>query len=408
MNPAIYLQYTKIVTTALSNAKLKINQSRRKFMLYIFLLYLSIPTRINFLQLERFSSYGEQRFRRQFEKPFDFFGFNASLAKPYMGSRLAVAFDPSFIPKSGKHTPGLGYFWSGCASKSLKGLEILGISLVDADTRMSFHLEAVQTPPINTLQDNELTLLDWYAAVLAKQIQNITAITQYMVADAFFSKKAFVDKVLGMGLHLVSRLRDDADLRYLACNPKTGKKGRPRMFGDKIDINNLAPEHFKVLNNNRNIKAWTAVVYSKSLQRNILVIIEEFTVRNKTTRRILFSTDTLQAPIDVQDIYHTRFQMEFGFRDAKQFTGLENSQARSTNKLYFHFNTALSAVNIAKVMQLKDEKRRELPFSMADCKIMFYNALLLSRFFDKFGISPNKHKNQRLFNELLIWGARAA
>ena len=54
------------------------------------------------------------------------------------------------------------------------------------------------------------------------------------------------------------------------------------------------------------------------------------------------------------DIYHTRFQIEFGFRDIKQFTGLENSQGRSGNKLNFHFNTALTTVNIAKIMQLKN------------------------------------------------------
>jgi hypothetical protein len=69
--------------------------------------------------------------------------------------------------------------------------------------------------------------------------------------------------------------------------------------------------------------------------------------------------------------------MEFGFRDAKQFTGLENTQARSTNKLDFHFNTALTTVNIAKVIQLKDEVKRGFPFSMRDYKILFHNELLL-------------------------------
>ena len=32
---------------------------------------------------------------------------------PWIGSRTAIAFDPSFIPKSGKQTHGIGYFWSG-------------------------------------------------------------------------------------------------------------------------------------------------------------------------------------------------------------------------------------------------------------------------------------------------------
>jgi len=68
----------------------------------------------------------------------------------------AVAFDPSFIHNSGKHTPGIGYFWSGCAGRALLGIEILGLSVIDADTKLSFHLEAVQTPSPNCFQDNEL------------------------------------------------------------------------------------------------------------------------------------------------------------------------------------------------------------------------------------------------------------
>ena len=77
-------------------------------------------------------------------------------------------------------------------------------------------------------------------------------------------------------------------------------------------------------------------------------------MKGKTIYRLLFSTDTTQAPKDVIDIYHTRLQIGFGLRDAKQFTGLENSQARSGNKLNFYFNSALSAVNIAKVTQLNN------------------------------------------------------
>ena len=29
-----------------------------------------------------------------------------------------VAFDPSYIKKSGKHTFGLGIYWSGCANRA--------------------------------------------------------------------------------------------------------------------------------------------------------------------------------------------------------------------------------------------------------------------------------------------------
>jgi Transposase DDE domain. len=408
MTPAIYDQYAKIVLDALSTAKLKLNKCRRNFMLEIFMLYLSIPTRINFLQLGRYSRFGEQRFRRQFEKGFDFFSFNKAMTEPYIGKRSAVAFDASFIHKSGKHTPCLGYFWSGCAGKTLKGLEVLSLSIVDADSRLSFHLQATQTPAPQCLSDNNLSLPDWYAAVIRKDLHQISSLTSYVVADAYFSKKGFVNQILDMDLHLVCKLRDDADLLYPASKASTGKRGRPSKYAGKVDPRAPDGAHFQEVENDQGIKAKAGIVYSKSLQRDILVIVEEFIIKGKTTYRLLFSTDTGQAPIDVIDIYHTRFQMEFGFRDAKQFAGLENSQARSTNKLDFHFNTALTTVNIAKVMQLKDKIKRELPFSMKDYKTLFHNALLLQLFFSKFGKPPNSPKNQAYFKELLFFGTLAA
>ncbi len=405
---AIYLLYSKIVLDALSVSKIKLNKCRRDFMIEIFMLYLSIPSRINFLQLGRYSLFSEQRFRRQFEQQFDFFGFNKALSMPWIGSRTAVAFDPSFIHKSGRQTPGIGYFWSGCAGRALRGIEILGLSVIDADTRLNFHLEAVQTPSPNCLQDNGLSLTDWYAGVICKYIKQILSITRYVVADAYFSKKNFVSKILGCSLHLVSKLRDDADLSYRSTQPKTGKRGRPAKYGGKVDVANLNPEHFSLVKNNNGIRAYSGVVYSKSLERNILLAVEQFQLKEKTIFRLLFSTDTGQAPIDVIDIYHTRFQIEFGFRDAKQFAGLENSQARSGNKLNFHFNAALTTVNVAKVIQLCNPQTRENSFSMTNYKVLFHNALMLSRFFRLFAINPNSIKNRQHVNELLHFGYMAA
>jgi hypothetical protein len=90
------------------------NQWRKDFLVETFILFLSIRGRINFLQLERYGLHKEQRYRQQFEKPFDFLAFNKELTLSTRGSRYAIAFDPSYISKSGKKTPGVGWYWSGC------------------------------------------------------------------------------------------------------------------------------------------------------------------------------------------------------------------------------------------------------------------------------------------------------
>ena len=61
----------------------------------------------------------------------------------------------------------------------------------------------------------------------------------------------------------------------LSKKPKTGKKGRPQKYGEKVDVKNLNLEHFKQVENNQGIKASSGIVYSRSLRMNILLVVEE-------------------------------------------------------------------------------------------------------------------------------------
>ncbi|MGL5937955.1 MAG: transposase, partial [Phocaeicola sp.] len=151
-------------------------------------MFLLIPGRINFLQLDRYSSYGEQRFRQQFTKGFDFMTFNSALIKDTFSGPPAIAIDPSYISKAGKKTPYMGSFWSGCAQSIKRGVEIMGIAAIDIQTHQSLHLEAVQTPPVATLKIVLKSLLDWYSYVIEKRKDALLEISNIIVADAYFAK----------------------------------------------------------------------------------------------------------------------------------------------------------------------------------------------------------------------------
>ncbi|WP_455625790.1 hypothetical protein [Parabacteroides sp.] len=70
------------------------------------------------------------------------------------GTRKAIAIDASYISKSGKKTPYIGKFWSGCASQMKRGLEILGIGIVDVDQHECMMLRAEQTPDKTYLEEH--------------------------------------------------------------------------------------------------------------------------------------------------------------------------------------------------------------------------------------------------------------
>lgn len=379
----------------------KLNKRRKDFLYETIILFLSIKGRIYFLQLSRFGTHCEQRFRMQFEKPFDFIGFNKELVQSHGSGHYVIAFDPSYIDKSGKKIPGVGWFWSGCANQAKWGLEIGGIAAIDIDNHTAFHLESVQTLADDAGVDD---LSTWYADVLESRKDTLLSISKYLVADAWFSRKPFTDRILLMGMLLISRLRDDADLRYLCQDAPSRKRGRPRKYTGKINVKSIDREYFNLIADNQEQTVHSAVAYSKALKRNILLVHVLYkTARGKQSVKLYVSTDLELLPLNVLYYYQSRFQIEFLYRDSKQYTGLCDCQSRSENKLNFHFNMTLTSLNIAKVedwLSIPKEDRKQ--FSMADIKTMNHNRLLLDRFIDMFGINPNLIKNQNAFKELNI------
>ena len=398
--------YNKLVINMLNKLP-NINKRRKDFLLEVFVLMLSIKGRINFLQLSRYGNFKEQRYRQQFEKQFDFLEFNKQLVLSAGGGKYAIAFDPSYINKSGKSTPGVGYFWSGVAGHAKWGLEIAGLAAIDIENHTAHHLEAVQT---FTNNNTESTLTDWYADIITTRKDQLNQISNIIVADAWFSKRKFTDEIISAKMNLISRFRDDADLLYLFHGQQSEGRGRPKKYDGKIIHNNINKDYFNFVEKNEKAEIYCAEVYSKALKRTIkLVHVIYKNKKGKETPKLYFSTDLSLEALDILDYYTCRFQIEFLYRDAKQHTGLNDCQARSENKLHFHFNSALTGINIAKVEHwLSLPKSERGAFSMNDIKTINNNMLQLQRFFDKFGINPYSTKNQLKAKELIYYGTIAA
>lgn len=115
-----------------------------------------------------------------------------------------------------------------------------------------------------------------------------------------------------------------------------------------------------------------------------------------------FSTDESMSGRDVMEYYCTRFQIEFCFRDAKQFVGLTDSQARDTRKLDFAFNSSFTAVNVAKIMC------SEYNLSIGRLKALIINAYYAQRIIDVFENNPNTQLNHEIVNEIFGFAADAA
>lgn len=123
------------------------------------------------------------------------------------------------------------------------------------------------------------------------------------------------------------------------------------------------------------ITIYSAIVYSKALKRKIkLVHALYFNEKGKRTYKLYFSTDVYLDASDVLKFYKSRFQIEFVYRDGKQHTGLNDCQARSRNKLDFHFNASLAAISHAQITHwLSMPKEQGKTFSMTGVKTINHN-----------------------------------
>ena len=403
---------SKTLIDKLLNKLEGINKPRRYFMIHILHLYLSMRGRYTFEGLSRYGSKNEKSYRLQFEKPFDYLEFNIALSQAHLSGNLILAFDPCYVPKSGKHTPNSGHFWSGCLGRAARGLEAGGLAAIDLDYHTAFHLEAVMTPDKQTLEAKGQTLVDHYAEVIVERAQSISRLSAYLVVDGYFAKQKFVDPVESKTqLHIVSKLRKDANLKYLYKGPKREGKGRPKKFDGKVNTKQIDKSKFECLHQDEQIRVYQATLWSVSLKRNIRVAYVEFiTDKPQQNNRyaLFFSTDLSLDALSIFKYYKARFQIEFLFRDAKQHTGLNHSQARSKNKIHFHVNASLTAVSVAKAAHYLNDKRKTKPYSMADIKTAYLNERMLNLFFTSFDIDPHLTKNKHAIDSILSYGSMAA
>jgi len=162
------------------------------------------------------------------------------------------------------------------------------------------------------------------------------------------------------GKHLITKLRSDANLKYLNDKPRIkGQRGASRKYDGKVDFkkNGISDLSKWILvgadEKYPHLTIYTQQLYAVNFDRILKVVLLLNTKTNKYV--LLASTDMEIYARLITKYYQLRFQIEFIFRDAKQFMGLNDCQARDENKLDYHFNASLTAVNIARKAIQQDE-----------------------------------------------------
>jgi hypothetical protein len=394
-----------------------VGQPQRKFLAMMFVTILALRGRVTGRNLSRYCDYSERTIARQFRASFDWPEFPQQVLTTALDPQgeLISAQDASFIPKSGKQTFGLGHFFNGCANRTERGLEISTLAVVDVTRRCAFTLAVAQTPSSKAEtrrpQPAEETRMDFYKQQLHDQRHRLPAGIRDHCVDGYFAKKKYVDEVVALTLHPITKLRHDANCLFLYTGPHPQRRGPRRKYDGKVHFQDL--HRFTALGpleDRDHIHLSTALVWHVSLKRQLRVVV---LVNRKDPHKpryiVLASTDLTLDGRKLVEFYVARFQIEFLFRDSKQFTGLADCQSRAEAVLDFHFNAALATLTLARAEDLRTRTdQRPSVFSMASWKQRYFNARLLEVFIANLALDPTWVKNHPGYDEIRTYGAIAA
>jgi hypothetical protein len=378
---------------------------------------LAVRGRVNYRNLARYGGHSERTYARHFAQRFPWLEYHAQVIQCSVPAshRRILAQDASFIPKSGKQTSGLDWFYNGCAGRAERGLEIHACAVVDLTQKGAYVAAVAQTPATPELkkEDAAKTRLDFALQQVQTVRPHLAADIQYLAADGAFANKKYADGVVAAGLHLVTKLRQDANMRFRYSGPRTGKQGRPKVYDGKVDWQDLSrfeKVNLTSFNFDADVEGYTAELYHCSLKRWLRVIVLVWcTADGKRHHAIFATTDVKCTAVAALEMYQSRFQIEFLFRDGKQFAGLTECQARNAAALDFHFNASLATVSAARAAMVKEQGNEEaFVFSLATQKQVTFNELFLAEISTRLGYDLNCWKIHPVYEELRTYGALAA
>lgn len=319
-----------------------------------------------------------------------------------------LAGDEVVVTKAGKATHGLDRFFASLYGKPVPGLAFFALSLVSIESRHAFPMAVEQVirseaekaaskakavakrtktvgekqppgRPKGSKNKNkaevqltpELLRIQGLVNGLLQRSAGWLSLT-YLLLDGHFGNRSTLHMAQQTGLHLISKLRSDAALYFAYAGPYSGH-GPQRKYGDKVDYRCLPAACLKETQLDDRIQTcfYQATLWHKEFHQalNVVIVVKTNLDTLATAHVVLFSSDLTLAYDKLFAYYCLRFQIEFNFRDAKQFWGLEDFMNISSTAVTNAANLSLFMVNLSYRLLL-DFRPTQPAFSILDLKAL--------------------------------------
>jgi putative transposase len=354
-----------------------------------------------------------------------------------------IAGDEGVVSKAGKETFGLDRFFAGLQQQVIPGLSFFAFSLVNVREEQSYPLQINQIVKSEAEKAVRKTKAEAKQAqktaekrkpgrpkgiknkakaevVLSAELLRVQSglrsllatvgtalILRFVALDGHFGNYPSAYMVRQENLHLISKLRHDAAL-YLAFSGEHPGPGRKPKYGDKIKVHQLDTKFLKESTVKDQIRTdiYQGQFYNKefAFPLNVVFILKTNLVTHVQAHAILFSTDLEQAYDQIIHFYSLRFQIEFHFRDAKQYWGLEDFMNVKETAVTNASNLAFFMVNVSQAL-LRPFRQPQPDFSILDLKSHYRGCHYVTETIKMLPQKPDANLLAHIFEQIARLGA---
>jgi putative transposase len=408
---------------------------------------LGISNSVTTLSVARYSSLSYRTVHRFYAlKNINWLLVNLFLFKHFIyqrGKSYLFAADETVKGKAGKHTHGIGRFYSSMSKQVIRSVSFLAISIIDIEKEESYILgckqlivnnltkvnidqeqkskskqkskvkpktkskgrlkgskNKIKAEPESTSYQVLKTLLDLVQSQLKAFLPELNCF--HIVLDGFYGHEDYLLLASKNGLNIISKFKVNAHL-ILPYQGEQSAIGRPKTLGDKVNLDNLDEKFYisTIQDEDSNIstKVYQFEAFTPKmagLKLNIVVMIHTHQITKQVSRNIIFTNDLTLEALKVIKYYSLRFhsdgcRIKFDFRDAKQFYGLSDFKNYKETQVTNAVNIAFTMTVIGKLV-LEKYKIKLSCHSMGiiDLKTVFRTQKCAEIFLNKVKLDPDE------------------
>ena len=359
------------------------------------------------------------------------------------GREYFLVGDESVVTKAGTETHGLDHFFSGLLNKVVKGIAIFSLSLVSVEERHSYPLQVEQV--IRTPAEKEAAKKrkqkptkkgkaaprkkrgrpkgsrnrDKTQVALSPELKRIQKMlkkqlkmlpdrvrVRYLALDGHFGNNNALQMTLQSGLQLISKLRYDAALHFV-YDGQQKRTGPRKQYGHKINYRQIKEQYLVESHVKDGFK--TRIYQAQMLHHEFaqplnVVILTKTNLKTGAFANVnLFSSDLQLDYETIIDYYSLRFQIEFNFRDSKQYWGLEDFMNIKEVPVTDAINLSLFMVNLSQVL-LCQFRQTHPDSGILDLKAYFRAAKYFEETIKMLPRKPEPFLLEQIFGQLATLG----